>query len=161
MKTKKTTGILLLLFAVSCMYGQVIKSDKVYLKIESEAEEEAKTEEEARAEPDLIKPEIRIFSPALDNRSMFETSEPEIPILGVATDNNQIESFVFNSEFMELNESGQFTRRVKLFPGENTIIIGALDGHQNYTEKRFIVNYLPIAVSLAEKAQKEAKYYAL
>ena len=106
-------------------------------------------------------PNIEIFAPALNGSSVFETSEPEIFILGAVTDNGIIESVNLNSDFLKLSETGQFMSQVKLFPGENTITIGALDNDKNYEVKRFIINYVPVIVSLAEKVRHESKFYAL
>ncbi len=68
---------------------------------------------------------------------------------------------VVNSEFVDFTDAGQFTKRLELFPGENTIIVGVMDKNKNYAERRFQVNYTAIEVSLAEKIQQEAKYFAL
>ncbi len=66
-----------------------------------------------------------------------------------------------NSEFLKFSESGEFTHQLELFPGENTIVVGALDNDMNYEVKRFVISYVPVKISLAEKTRQESKYYAL
>jgi len=156
MCNKGIIWFLVFCFSGVISYGQVIiNSEKTYLQIKSP------TKADYIEIKDNIKPEISIFSPALDHRSRFETSEAEIPLFGVATDKSGIQSLVVNSEFVNFTPEGQFTKRLKLIPGENTIIVGAMDQNMNYREKRIIIDYKPIKISLAERVNKESKYYAL
>jgi hypothetical protein len=154
MRMIKTLDIIIFLLCASLISGQVIESEKVYFQIPS------REEKPAEPVPDTEKPHIEIYSPVLDD-NYFETDESEIPLIGKIKDNVGIESMILNSEFLKLSESGQFAERLELLPGENIIIIGAMDVNNNFVEKRFIVHYKPAKVSLAEKVRLESIYYAL
>ena len=62
---------------------------------------------------------------------------------------------------METSEIGVFSTTLTLESGTNIIQIIAIDNHDNYAEKEVLVNYEPPKLSLADKINKEASYYAL
>ena len=152
---KELPWSIIFLFCGTILNGEVIRSEKAYLQLRTEPEIVVIEKK------DETKPNIKIITPALDNRSIFETSESEIPLLGIATDSGGVESVVINSEFVNFTDAGQFTTRLELFPGENTIIVGAVDKNNNYAEHRFMINYTPVKISLAEKVNQESQYFAL
>ena len=65
---------------------------------------------------------------------------------------------VVDSEFVDFTDAGQFTERLELFPGENTVIVGVMDKNNNYSERRFKVNILPWRYLLRKKFRRNAKY---
>ena len=149
MNLKRPLWCIVFLFCGLMVSGQVVQSEKAFLKVEKE-----------KPEVELI-PEITIHSPVLDKRSRFETSDPEIPLFGNVSNVSGIESVVVNSEFVDFTGEGHFTRRLELYPGDNIVVVGVLIKNNKYTEKRFTVIYTPVKISLAEKIQQEATYYAL
>ena len=155
MDTKMISLIAGFLICISISHGQVFKSEKIHVKINTE------TKSVPGQVNDVEKPKISINSPALNSASRFETSEPEISLFGTVSDNVGIESVVVNSEFLDITDEDQFTRRLKLFPGENSVVVGAMDVSHNYTEQRIVIVYTPIKVPLAEKLREESTYYAL
>jgi hypothetical protein len=60
-----------------------------------------------------------------------------------------------------LNNSGIFTSRLLLEPGENQIRILAMDREDNLTEHSLLIKYTPRVMSLADKITRSATYYGL
>ncbi|MCP4310821.1 MAG: hypothetical protein GY790_06125 [Bacteroidetes bacterium] len=154
MKNRKLSILLILLIFSLSIYGQTIKSEKGYLKIE-------KKEVSFPSSESNKTPEIIILSPSLNSQSEYTTSKSDLLIYGAISGMDQLESVVINSQFIEPNEKGKFTQHLELFPGNNTVIIGAIDSNNEFIEKRFNIKYIPIEVSLAEKVSQESKYFGL
>jgi hypothetical protein len=143
------------IICVSVLQGQVMKSEKLFLKTGPE------TGQKPAVISDPAAPRIMIVSPILDDLYKFETSDPEIPVFGTVSDDAGIDFTVMNSEFLYLSDRGQFSQRLKLSPGENPVVVGAMDVDQNYTELKFTITYRPAGLTLAEKLSQESTYYAL
>jgi hypothetical protein len=137
------------------LQGQVISSEKSTLRLKSDHEEVKK------AEPDRKIPDIHIITPAFDNDSAINTHEASLNLIGQAIDESGIKSILVNAALMETSEIGVFSTTLTLESGTNIIQIIAIDNHDNYAEKEVLVNYEPPKLSLADKINKEASYYAL
>jgi len=143
------------IICVSVLQGQVMKSEKLFLKTGPETgQKPAETSGPAA-------PRIEIISPILDDSYEFETSEAEIPLFGTVSDDAGIDFAVLNAELVFLSDRGQFSQRLKLSPGENLLVMGAMDVDKNYTELRFTITYTPAGLSLADKVGRESNFYAL
>jgi hypothetical protein len=154
----KINRITLLCIGLLCTclmnHAQVIQSEKAYLELKP-------AERTSTPVFGSVKPEIQIMAPDLNDASRYETSEPEVAILGSVSARSGLQTLTLNSAILQVSDDGQFSKRIDLFPGENTIVVGALDRDRNYTEKRFIVDFVPVKVTLAERTRKESVYYAL
>ncbi len=143
------------LVCFSILQGQVMKSDKLFLK----------TGPETGQSPDVVGdpggPRISIISPVIDDSDRFETSNPEIPVFGTISGDTGIDFAVMNSEFLYLSDRGQFSQRLKLVPGENQVVLGAMGVDQKYRELKFTIAFTPAGLSLAERVKNNSTYYAL
>jgi hypothetical protein len=154
MNYKKISYLLLFMLLFASLNGQVIKSKTVYLKFDNSTSKS----------PGLTvneKPDISFLSPSVAGGEVFNSYEPEIQIFAKVFSNQGIESVVVNSKVVDVSDNGQISQRLDLFPGENVVIVGALDKEGGYAEKRILINYSPVEVTLAEKVSEESKYYAL
>jgi len=152
MEKRYGIGVLILLAWGVLLQGQVAKSEKAFLQLKPQ---------QSDIKIDIVSPEIKILTPSFDKNNIYKTSEPEISIIGVVSDDSEIQSVVVNTEFQKTTDNGEFVKRVTLFPGENSIVIGAMDVNKNYSEKRLMINYTPVVVSLAEQVREKSVYYAL
>ncbi|MCP4310826.1 MAG: caspase family protein [Bacteroidetes bacterium] len=146
--------LLITLLLASVMSGQTLRSEKVFFKLE---------EPKQRSVESSVKevPGITFLSPSVNESEVFDTDQPEIQILAQISSSTGLESVVLNSRIVEPSSDGKVSQRLDLFPGENTIIIGALAKGGGYSEKRMRIKYSPRQVSLAEKVNNESLYYAL
>ncbi|MCK4749908.1 MAG: caspase family protein, partial [Bacteroidales bacterium] len=151
MKTIQSILTLLLLFLFISVDAQVIRSEKAFLQVQSKPKEEA----------DVTPPVITMISPKVDNRSLLKSSESKMVMIGKVSDPGGISTLLIDSESLEIAENGVFNRELELQPGENEVVIIALDNNDNITEYKFIVDYLPEKVPLAVKINQESEYYAL
>lgn len=147
-------SLIFLLFA-SAVHAQILKSEKAFLPIYTSPPE--KIVEEVDNEP----PDLKIMSPLFTEENIFSTINPEINIIGKATDNNKIGSIIINSEVIDISEAGVFSTRQTLYPGDNEILIVAVDQHDNFIENKYIIKYTPVKISFEDMVKKESKYFAL
>jgi len=155
MNLKHIIFSLILLFCFSLIQAQVIKSEKSYLKLG------VKPKKEAVEMTDTTSPELKIISPVITEGISFVSTIPEINLIGRAIDVSGIASVIINSEINEITETGMFSRRLFLEPGDNLITIIVIDGKNNSLENTFLVEYTPPEPTLAEIVEEESKYYAL
>ncbi len=155
MKNKYFISLLLFLFCYSLVQAQVIKSEKSYLQLNNKPKKEVAEEE------DKTPPEIKIISPAVTKGVKYKSVVPEINVIGKATDESGVSTVLINSELKEVTEAGVFTVRLFLEPGDNEITVIAMDNKDNYLESKFIIEYSPPKLTLADKINKESKYYGL
>ena len=111
--------------------------------------------------PDTQPPTIKIITPAIGEDTSYQTSKEEIDLIVEVKDESEIMVVSLNSEMVEVNEFGLFTSRITLLPGENHIRFVALDMKDNMKERFLTIEYIPPVVSLAEKINRDSKYYAL
>ena len=165
MKTIRFGFALLLIGSMTMVNGQVISSQKSYLKIKQEPEpvklvtpEPVKLDTKNR---DSSKPAIKLVSHTLGQDNIIETSEKEAVIIGRVSDDGEISSLMVNSKLTDVSAGGIFNTTLKLSPGENDVVILALDSNDNLETLKFKINYAPIKKTLAETVNKESVYYAL
>ena len=153
MNLKHIIFSLIFLFCFSLIQAQVIKSEKSYLKLN------IKQKKEVVDILDTICPELKIISPDITEGTKFVSTLPEINLIGRAIDASGIASVIINSEISEITETGMFSRRLFLEPGENLIPVIVLDKKYNSLERRFLIEYTPPEPTLAEIVEEESKYY--
>ena len=155
MNRKNFISILIFFFICSFVQAQVVKSEKTYLKLNN------KPKKEPVERNDKTSPEILIISPRVKEGEKYKSNTPEINLIGRATDESGVSSVIINSEIKEFSEAGVFTGKLTLKPGDNEVTVIAMDKKNNYRESKFIIEYTPPKLSLADKVTKESKYYGL
>lgn len=155
MNKKNIIWSFIFLLCYSLVQAQVIKSEKSYLRIKN------KPKREVVEVTDKTPPEIKIISPAITKGTKYKSSVSEINLIGKATDENGVSSVIVNSEIKEVSKAGVFTARLFLEPGDNEITVITIDNKDNYLENKFVIEYSPPKLTLADKINKESKYYGL
>ncbi|MBN1952399.1 MAG: caspase family protein [Bacteroidales bacterium] len=150
--------IFILLLGIFSVYSnsQVIRSERksIYLG------EETVAIPEGTGEPDTTRPLIEFITPVIVNQ-VYESTKSELGLVGQVRDNSEIQAIMINAERVECTPTGIFNRKLTLQPGTNEFHLVAFDKNNNFTEQKIIVNYSPPEISLAEKLDKESKFYAL
>jgi hypothetical protein len=111
--------------------------------------------------PDTVPPLIRLISPEINDGTTLTTSENEMDLIGEATDENGIKFITVNSDVRSVNQKGVFSTGIKLNPGKNQVRIVAADNEGNLRDWTATFIYVPPVVTLADRIQKESKYYGL
>jgi hypothetical protein len=155
MKRTSTCFILLLMMACISLIGQEVKSKRSSLRISNIPQPEVE------AIPDTKPPSIELITPRVPDGAWYTSSQPEIDLIGKATDDSGISFVSVNSELRSLNTSGIFTSRLLLEPGENQIRIIAMDQEDNLKEHSVLIKYVPPVMTLADKINRNATYYGL
>jgi len=155
MSIKFSTWTLIFLFCFSFIQAQQIKSEKTFIKANN------KHSEEIDKGADKIPPEIKIISPAVTKGTKYKSSVSEINFIGKATDENGVISVIVNSKLQEISKDGIFSAGLTLEPGDNEITVIAMDNNENLLENKFVIEYSPPVLTLADKVTKESKYYGL
>jgi len=153
MKLKHIIFSLIFLFCFSLIQAQVIKSEKSYLNLG------IKPKKEAVEISDTTSPELKIISPAITAGTKFVSTLREINLIGRAIDKSGIASVIINSEISKITETGMFSTRLLLEPGDNIITVIVLDNKNNSLENKFLIEYTPPEPTLAEIVEEESKYY--
>jgi len=155
MKPGKTILLLACLMGWLTLSAQEVKSVKSSLRISNMPKA---IEKEI---PDTAAPLVEYISPKITTGSKYVSKNPEMDLIGKATDNEAISFVSVNSEMQSITGSGVFTTRLKLEPGINQFRIVAMDENENLMEEYFLVEYIPPVVTLAEKICIESTYYGL
>lgn len=140
---------------MSVSEAQVISSQKSYLNLDNTDTQETELKN------DNSPPDITLLSHQLDRNRSIETGESEIVLIGKVIDQSKINSLLVNSIVTEFTDAGVFTSRISLTPGENEIVIVAVDQHDNLNDFRFAIHYQITTQPLAEIIKNESVYYAL
>lgn len=151
----KYIGLIGLMFCSSLLYAQVVKSEKSSIQLNP------KPRTPEVVEIDTTGPVIKIISPVITEQDIYEIGSPEITVVGQVIDKNGIGSVIINANIIEISEAGVFSLKFLMEPGENEIHVIAIDKNNNIKESRYSIQYSPPVLSLAEKINKESKYYAL
>ncbi len=104
-------------------------------------------------------PAIKILAPKPDADNKIVIKEPDVDLVGIATDESGINLVLVNSNDAKMLPDGKFISNVKLVPGDNIIKIMAIDNDGVITEDKLeveCVNY-----SLSNKLLESGKYYGL
>jgi len=152
----KATRILLLLVLVlgcAAMNGQEVKSKKTSLRISNIPV--------VKEVPDTEPPAIAFISPKIPAGIKYYSKQPEMSLIGKATDESGLSFLSVMGEMQSLTETGIFNTRLELQPGENRFTIVAMDEKENLKEVEFVVEYVPPVVTLADKISETANYYGL
>lgn len=144
-----------LLIGCQALVAQEVKSGKSSLRINNIPRIEQ------IEVPDTEPPDIEIISPKIYLGTRFYTDQQELDIIGKVIDSSGISAVMVNGEIKTPTESGIFTIRLSLEPGDNRVRIMALDKKENLKDAFFLVDYRPPVVSLADKIYSSATYYGL
>jgi len=139
-------------FMVGQVSGQVLKSQKSFIKLEAEVPETTK---------DTIPPVIRMLTPQVEFGTTFSTTETELLILGKVSDEAGVNTLIIDSRMVEFADNGVFSAKLDLLPGTNEILMIPMDNNDNFKEYRLAIEVTPKQISLAEKINEESEYYAL
>lgn len=110
---------------------------------------------------DRVPPQIKILSPALVEGEHLLSVDGKVELIGEVTDASKIRFVSINTDIKMVDESGIFASIVSLLPGENRIRVKSMDEHSNMQEQVYVVDYFPPVVTLADKINKNSKYYGL
>jgi hypothetical protein len=155
MRNINLVPVILLLLICSFTAAQVVQSEKSYLRVNNIPKKEV-----VRV-VDLTPPEIRIISPEPDTAGNFTSPTSDFNLIGKVSDESGVSSLILNGELKGLSPTGIFAGRILLVPGWNEIKIAAMDTNDNLSERILTVQYNPPELSLHDKVEKEAAYYAL
>ncbi len=146
---------LFLLAGFTFVRGQETSGEKVSFRLNNLSE--AKRFSGA----DQKKPDLIILSPSLENGIYYESDEEDLEIVGRATDESGVVLVSVNSKVCDMDDSGRFTVRAKLEPGQNRFKISAVDGNNNLTENYLVLEYTPPVLALEDKIMKNSVYYGV
>jgi hypothetical protein len=155
MKTKYSVLLLFIFLGCAALYAQEVKSVKSSLRISN------LPVPEVTMVPDTDAPKVEYISPKIPVGFKFTTRQPQMDLIGKATDETGISFVSIDSEMQSLTEAGIFTARLELKPGINQFRIVAMDEKENLNEQYFEVEYIPPVISLADRISSEATYYGL
>lgn len=140
--------MLLLLLFVGCMlHSQEAESKAVMFYLNNAA--------------DTAPPEIEILSPVLDEGGRFLSVTDKLEVFGEVNDASKIRFISVNTVIKVANETGIFAQSLTLLPGENQVRVKSMDEHGNMQEVIFFVDYIPLVVTLADRINRDSKYYGL
>lgn len=111
--------------------------------------------------PDTQPPTIKLMTPDISGDMVYQTDTEEIDLIGEVNDESGVKFVSVNSDIRTINETGIFSSRLKLSPGENKIRLVAADNIDNLQEQFITIEYIPPVVTLADRILEEAKYYGL
>lgn len=155
MKRISSICIAALILGSHALPAQEVKSTKTSLRINNMPKVEVKEV------PDTEPPVIELISPKIYLGTRFYSKQKELDLIGKVTDRSGINFLSVNSDFRTLTESGIFTTRLTLSPGDNHFKVVAMDNKENLREVFFVVDYTPPVVTLREKISESATYYGL
>ena len=155
MKRISSICIAALILGSHALPAQEVKSTKTSLRINNMPKVEVKEV------PDTEPPVIELISPKIYLGTRFYSKQKELDLIGKVTDRSGINFLSVNSDFRTLTESGIFTTRLTLSPGDNHFKVVAMDQKENLREVFFVVDYTPPVVTLREKISENATYYGL
>ncbi len=155
MKLYRSIFILLMFTGIQVLTAQEVRSVKSSLRISN------KPKIEVKEIPDTDPPSIEIISPRISPGTRFQSILPELDLIGKVTDVSGVSFVSVNSEIRTITETGIFTTRLNLEPGENLFRIVAMDQKENLKEQYILIDYTPPVLTLAEKITRDAIYYGL
>lgn len=100
-------------------------------------------------------PIVTILEPGVTRGSVYISKSETQLLRGIATDKSGIKEVVVNEVRAKLNTEGEFTINVGLNPGDNRIIIKAVDNYSNISIDTFYIT------RKMEELIAEGKYYGL
>ena len=155
MKLYRYIFALLMFMGLQTLTAQEVKSVKSSLRISN------KPKIEVKEIPDTDPPTIEFISPKIPAGTRFPSTQPELDLIGKVTDRSGISFVSVNSEIRTITETGVFTTRLNLEPGENLFRVVAMDRMENLKEMYILIEYIPPVLTLAEKISRDAAYYGL
>ncbi len=155
MKTRYIITAVILILGIVSMKAQEVKSVKTSLRI-SNIPEPVVVEI-----PDTAPPVIEFITPKIQAGTRYVSKLPKMNLVGKAVDSSKISFVSVNSEIQSMTESGIFTTELSLQPGDNQILLVAMDEKENLNELIFQVEYIPLVPTLAEKISEGSTYYGL
>ncbi|MCK5137733.1 MAG: caspase family protein [Bacteroidales bacterium] len=136
-----------MIWGYSYSFSQEVESNKVRILINNL--------------PDTQPPTIKLMTPDISGDMVYRTAAEEIDLIGEVNDESGVKFVSVNSDIRTINETGIFSSRLKLSPGENKVRLVAVDNIDNLQEQFVTIEYIPPVVTLADRILEEAKYYAL
>jgi hypothetical protein len=155
MKAKYFSPLILFLTSVIMVQGQVVKSEKSSIRLNTTPKKEVVRQADTQA------PVIEIITPTIKEGEKLVLEEGRVDIIGLVKDNSGISSLMVQSKDVEWQSNGVFRTSVYLDEGDHLIPIIAIDSSGNHTKSELWVAYTPRVLTLAEKVSAESKYYAL
>ncbi|MCK5134515.1 MAG: caspase family protein [Bacteroidales bacterium] len=155
MKIYRSIFTILLLLGYLMLNAQEVKSEKSSFHINNLPKIQVKEI------PDTDPPSMEFISPKILPGARFQSNLPELDLIGKVTDVSGISFVSVNSEIRSVTETGIFTSRLNLDPGENLFRVVAMDQKENLTEQYILIEYTPPVVTLAERIARDAIYYGL
>jgi len=149
MNTKRISSVLLFLFCLSLLKGQVIESESASIILNAENKDE------------VLKPEIHIVTPSFSEGTMYKTLNPRVELIGKIDNFKVPGSVIVRDEKTEIDKNGTFKIPVWLEPGINEVSIIAFDAKNTRIEKKIEMEYQTPEVTLANKIRNESDYYGL
>ena len=113
MKTKYSTLMLSIFLGCTALCAQEVRSVKSSLRISN------LPVPEVPMVPDTDAPKVEYISPKIPVGFKFTTRQPQMDLIGKATDETGISFVSIDSEIQTLTEAGIFTARLELIPGIN------------------------------------------
>ncbi len=139
--------VILMVLGTHTIHCQDVKSNVVKFKISNIG--------------DTSPPSIQITSPVINEDMSYQTDKSEINIIGEVKDSSGVKFISVNSDVRSINESGVFTSRIDLVPGDNRVQLAASDNKDNFQEQYITIEYIPLVVALSEKIMESSEYYGL
>lgn len=103
-------------------------------------EVEKRTREEHNRAKDTTPPRITLLEPAgLRNTRSVAIVSPDVQIVGTVTDESGVAAFSINGTSVPLDTRGRFTYKVPVRPGENVLVLHAIDTHGRSVESSFLL----------------------
>ena len=156
MKRISSICIAALITGFQTISAQEVKSERSSLRISNIPKIEVVGDTRHRTTGRLI-----LISPKIYLGTRFYTNLREMDLIGKVSDSSGISFISINSDLRPISESGIFTTRLLLNPGDNTFRIVAMDQKENIREVFFLVDYTPPVVTLADRISRDATYYGL
>lgn len=110
---------------------------------------------------DETPPEVTLLSPTFDEEGLFVTDLEKMELLGKVTDDSKIMFVSVNSHILLANENGIFGKTLNLKAGGNIVQVHSMDEHNNKQEIQLKIIYNPPIISLADRINKESRYFGL
>jgi len=99
-------------------------------------------------ERDSSPPKIIISSHNTDRGIKVTSNSDYIKITGRVTDDSSLETIFVNGKQTRFDNLGNFSTNVHLDPGDKSVVVSALDKHQNEASIKININREPVMVSV-------------
>ena len=157
---KKCVLIVSVLLLSGFIFAQPVTSNKISLS--------TKKATRIKLIVDTIPPDISFISPRLSRGFKPIVNTSTIEVKGLITDRTGIEYFKINGQSISISADGDFSQKINLNEGSQTIVVEAMDKTNHYVKSEFKIVYEPPVILQENEiitAKKElnviGEYYAL